>query len=60
EQWKYFAHSLAMLNLAKDQHWFEIDRARALGEGSTSTRSCYDLGDNSQWSSQKDHHKSIR
>ncbi|KAI3845863.1 hypothetical protein MKW92_035516, partial [Papaver armeniacum] len=53
EQWKDFAHRLDMLNLAKDQHWFEIDRARALGEGSTSTQSCYDLGDNSQWSSRK-------
>ncbi|KAI3878103.1 hypothetical protein MKW92_020047, partial [Papaver armeniacum] len=53
EQWKDFAHRLAMLNLAKDQHWFEIDRARSLGEGSTSTQSCYDLGDNSQWLSRK-------
>ncbi|KAI3931215.1 hypothetical protein MKW92_036492, partial [Papaver armeniacum] len=53
EQWKDFAHRLAMLNLAKDHHWFEIDRGRALGEGSTSTQSCYDLEDNSQWSSRK-------
>ncbi|RZC57462.1 hypothetical protein C5167_004772 [Papaver somniferum] len=50
EQWKDLAHTL---NLAKDEYWFEIDRARALGEGSTSTQSCYDLGDNSQRSSHK-------
>ncbi|KAI3874223.1 hypothetical protein MKX03_014255, partial [Papaver bracteatum] len=53
EQWKDFAHMFSMLNLAKDQHLFEIDRAHALGEGSTSTQSCYDLGDNSQWSRHK-------
>ncbi|KAI3902730.1 hypothetical protein MKW92_051603, partial [Papaver armeniacum] len=32
EQWKDLAHRLAMLNVTKDQHWFEIDRAHALGQ----------------------------
>ncbi|KAI3966341.1 hypothetical protein MKW92_049221, partial [Papaver armeniacum] len=56
EQWKDFAHRLAMLNVTKDQHWFEIDRAHALGQSNyggegTSTQSCYDQGEN--WFSRK-------
>ncbi|KAI3854530.1 hypothetical protein MKX03_016885, partial [Papaver bracteatum] len=56
EQWKDVAQKFAMLNFAKDEYWFEIDRAHALGQSNyrgegTSTQSCYDLGEN--WFSRK-------
>ncbi|KAI3883664.1 hypothetical protein MKX03_016346, partial [Papaver bracteatum] len=51
EQWKDVAQKFVMLNFAKDEYWFEIDRAHALGQSNyrgegTSTQSCYDLGEN--------------
>ncbi|RZC81869.1 hypothetical protein C5167_044436, partial [Papaver somniferum] len=35
EQWKDISHKFSMLNVLKDKYWFELDRARALGQSTT-------------------------